>query len=76
MKQNKIDVLQSLVLFRRQLRFGQILGCCLFCSRTARNEECSAPPGSRLDPEVTIYATLLFQSVGVLHELSVSHFDI
>lgn len=41
-----------------------------------RSEECSVAPGSRLDPEVTIYASFLFQSVGVLHELSVSHFDI
>lgn len=39
-------------------------------------EECSVSPWNRLDPEVTIYASLFFQSVGVLHELSVSHFDI
>lgn len=41
-----------------------------------RSEERSVAPRNRLDPEVTIYASLLFQYVGVLHELSVSHFDI
>lgn len=55
---------------------GQILGSWGVYSRTAVEVKRSVAPKNRLDPEVTIYASLLFQSVGVLHELSVSHFDI
>lgn len=70
-------ILQSSVLCKTQLGFGA--GSWMLTSvfqDCNRNEECSVAPGNRLDPEVPIYASLLFQSVGVLHELSVSHFDI